>query len=286
MIKLIETSTSTGTGNFTLGGAYNVANSSMSGNLKLSDRIPLKLYFPYMIQDDLGNWEYGKGYLSNATTLVRDYVLSSPLGDRAKVNFPAGDKKVFYPTEGRAFGPDYYSPNVWKNTTSNIGYRSAMTATAGYMYFVPHLQMTPQLIKAVGIKVTTAVASSRIKLAIYNFKRQADGSADYQSSFPLAFEIGEVSGATTGEKTIDTNFYLPEGAYMIGVCFTHANGVTGNSTQYNWNTMYWETLAGDQICYLAQSGVDIDNLPATTFGALTRSSNSPTPCVGIKGYCI
>lgn len=284
MNRILETSTSVGTGNFTLLGAYNNANEGIVGMRAFYERVPLNLYVPYVIEDGLGNVEKGKGYLLNNTTLVRGYVLDGTLG-RDKVDFPAGTKRVYFPVENRAFGADYFNATVWKNTIANIGYRGAMTMTANRLYFTPHLQMTSQFITSVGIKVTTAVAGARIKLALYNFTRQPD-TADYNSTFPIAFEIGEVSGATTGEKIITTNFYLPEGAYMIGVISTHAVSVTGNSTQYNWNHIYWETLAGDQICYLAQDSVNIDALPANTFNALTRISNQSTPCIGTRGYCL
>lgn len=286
MNRILESSTSTGTGNITLLGALNVPAQGIVGTLAFHQRVPLKLYVPYVIEDEAGNWEKGKGYLLNSTTLVRVYVFDNSLSTRAKINFPAGTKKVYFPTENRAFGADYFSPNAWKNTITNIGYRSAMALVAGTMYFTPHLQLTSQLITGVGIKVTTAVAGARIKLVLYNFDRQPDGAAQYNSAFPLAFEIGEVSGATTGEKIITTDFYLPEGAYMIGVVSTHAVSLTGNSTQYNFNHLYWESLCGDNIVQLSKSGIDIDAIPATTFAALTATSNQASPCIGIRGYCL
>lgn len=283
MNRLIEGSTSTGTGNFTLTGALNIPAQGIVGTLPLS-RIPLKLYFPYMIEDSLNNWEKGKGYLSASNTLVRGYVLDGSNGTNL-VNFPAGDKKVYFPTENRAFGADYFNNTVWKNTMSNIGYRGSMTMTAGTMYLTPHLQLTSQRITSVGIKVTSGLASARVKIILYNFVRQAD-TADYNSLFPIAFEIGEVSGVTATDKILTTDFYLPEGAYMVGVVSTHAIQVTANSSANVFNPLYWETLCGDTICSLEQSGVNIDAIPQTTFGALTRASNRATPCVGFRGFCL
>lgn len=283
MNRLIEGSTSTGTGNFTLTGALNIPAQGIVGTLPLS-RIPLKLYFPYMIEDGSNNWEKGKGYLSATNTLVRGYVLDGSNGTNL-VNFPSGDKKVYFPTENRAFGADYFNNTVWKNTMSNIGYRGSMTMTAGTMYLTPHLQLTSQRITSVGIKVTSGLASARVKIILYNFVRQAD-TADYNSSFPIAFEIGEVSGVTATDKILTTDFYLPEGAYMVGVVSTHAIQVTANSTANVFNPLYWETLCGDTICTLDQTGVNIDAIPQTTFGALNRRSNAPTPCVGFRGFCL
>lgn len=279
MNRIYELSESTGTGNFTLNGA-------VPSTLRFSARIPLKLYIPYMIQSMDGTvWEKGKGYLSDANTLVRGYVLDNSESSRNFINFGAGAKEVFYPVEGRAFGADYFNNTVWKNTMSNIGYRGSMTMTANVMTLTPHLQLTSQRITSIGIKVTTAVASARIKVILYNFVRQAD-TADYNSTFPIAFEIGEVSGATTGDKIITTDFYLPEGAYMIGVVSTHAVGVVANSSANVFNPLYWETLCGDTICSMEQNSVNIDAIPQTTFGALTRRTNGATPCIGFRGYCL
>lgn len=279
MNRIMETSTSTGTGNFTLLGAFN------SSTLPFSARCPQKLYVPYMIEDTAsGLWEKGKGYLSSANTLVRGYVLDGSNGANL-VNFTAGTKRVFFPTENRAFGADYFNNTVWKNTLSNIGYRGSMAMDPNVLYLTPHLQITSQKITGVGIKVTAGLASARVKIALYNFVRQAD-TADYNSLFPLAFEIGEVSGVTATDKIINTDFYLPEGAYMVGVISTHAIQVVANSTSNVFNPLYWETLCGDTICSLSQTGVSIDALPQTTFGALSRRTNGATPCVGFRGFCL
>ncbi len=285
MNRIIESSTSTGTGNFTLNGALVDPAQGLVGTLPFSARVPLKLYVPYMIEDASGNWEKGKGFLQDATTFVRGYVLDNSLNNTTKIDFPAGSKKVFFPTENRAFGADYFNNSVWKNTPSNIGFRSAVTLPVNTLVMTPHLQLTSQRITAVGIKVTSAAAGSRIKIALYNFVRQADGN-DFNSAFPIAFEIGEVSGATATEKIINTDFYLPEGAYMIGVVSDSAVGLTGNSTTNNSNTLFWENLCGDTTCRMEQSGVSVDAMPATTSGTMTRRTNQATVCVGFRGVCL
>jgi hypothetical protein len=283
--RILETSTSTGTGDFTLLGALNSPAEGINGTLPFSARVPLKLYVPYMIEDTAsGLWEKGKGFLSASNTLVRGYVLDGSNGAN-KVNFTAGTKKVYFPTENRAFGADYYNNTVWKNTMANIGYRGSMTMVAGTLYLTPHLQLTSQRITSVGIKVTSGLASARVKIILYNFVRQAD-TADYNSSFPIAFEIGEVAGVTATDKIITTDFYLPEGAYMVGVVSTHAIQVVANSTVNVFNPLYWETLCGDTVCTLDQTGVNIDAIPQTTFGALSRRTNAASPCVGFRGNCL
>lgn len=50
--------------------------------------------FTYMIDNQLGNWEVGKGHLSDAVTLVRDTVEDNSLETTAKINF-SGVVQVF-----------------------------------------------------------------------------------------------------------------------------------------------------------------------------------------------
>jgi hypothetical protein len=91
--RIRETSTSTGTGNFTLAGAA-------VGYAAFSAAFDLNMQFEYAIEAvdgsgvPTGDWEVGDGYLSGATTLVRDQVrMSSNSG--AAVSFAAGTKNVF-----------------------------------------------------------------------------------------------------------------------------------------------------------------------------------------------
>ncbi len=84
--RVQETSTSTGTGNFTLAGA-------VTGFRAFSPTVETNERFWYCIEGG-GEWEVGVGYLSAATTLVRETVdASSNAG--ALVNFSASTKNVF-----------------------------------------------------------------------------------------------------------------------------------------------------------------------------------------------
>lgn len=80
------TSTTAGTGTFTLGSAltgFQAFSVIGDGNTTY-----------YTITDDSGNWETGIGtYTASGTTLSRDTVLESSTG--SKIDFPAGTKTVF-----------------------------------------------------------------------------------------------------------------------------------------------------------------------------------------------
>lgn len=86
--RVKETTTTTGTGSITLGGAA-------TGYRTFSAAVGVGPEFYYCIQGQTpGEWEVGEGYLSGATTLVRDQVYSSS-NSNALVNFSAGTKDVF-----------------------------------------------------------------------------------------------------------------------------------------------------------------------------------------------
>lgn len=85
--RVKDTSTTTGTGNLTLAG------SPPSGFVSFNSAFGTNVRFPYVIVGG-AEWECGYGYLSAATTLVRERVTASSNSGSA-VNFSAGAKDVF-----------------------------------------------------------------------------------------------------------------------------------------------------------------------------------------------
>lgn len=90
--RVMETSTTTGTGAITLTAA-------VTGYRTFTSALGLNQFFDYCIEAvdangvPTGDWEVGEGYLSGATTLVRGVTASSNAG--ALVNLAAGTKRVF-----------------------------------------------------------------------------------------------------------------------------------------------------------------------------------------------
>lgn len=90
--RVLETSTSTGTGDITLAGA-------ITGYRTFNNALGLNVRTDYCIVSvdgsgvPTGEWEVGNGHLSGTTTLVR----SNPLSGSASVpvSFTAGTKRVF-----------------------------------------------------------------------------------------------------------------------------------------------------------------------------------------------
>jgi hypothetical protein len=91
--RVRETSTTTGTGDFTTAGA-------VTGFITCNTGHGTNVLFDYCIEGvdadhiPTGEWETGQGYLSGATTLVRSKVYESSNAG-ALVNFSAGTKIVF-----------------------------------------------------------------------------------------------------------------------------------------------------------------------------------------------
>ena len=90
--RVLETSTSTGTGDFTLAGAvvgYQSFNTAIGTGVKTD-------YAIVAVDANgvpTGEWEVGEGSLSGATTLVRDVPLTGSAA--VPVSFSAGTKRVF-----------------------------------------------------------------------------------------------------------------------------------------------------------------------------------------------
>jgi hypothetical protein len=129
--RVQETSTTTGTGTFTLAGAVSGFQSfSAIGNGNTT-------YYAIVLGSE---WEVGLGtYTSSGTTLSRDTILESSNGGTA-VNFSAGTKNVFvtYPAEeavyqdatNTAYAPQFAASNGLNVNNGTIG--TSYTFPTGY----------------------------------------------------------------------------------------------------------------------------------------------------------
>jgi hypothetical protein len=129
--RVQETSTTTGTGTFTLAGAVSGFQSfSAIGNGNTT-------YYAIVGGTE---WEVGLGtYTSSGTTLARNTILESSNGGTA-VNFSAGTKNVFvtYPAEeavyqdasGDAYAPQFAASNGLNVNNGTIG--TSYTFPTGY----------------------------------------------------------------------------------------------------------------------------------------------------------
>lgn len=108
--RVFETSTTTGTGTFTLAGAkdgYQAFSAIGDGNTT------------YYVITDGTNWECGKGtYTASGTTLSRTQILSSS-NSNSVINFPSGEKDVFcaVPSGRMVFEDDFNDVTFPDNVT-------------------------------------------------------------------------------------------------------------------------------------------------------------------------
>jgi hypothetical protein len=115
--RVNETSTTTGTGTFTLAGAvtgFQTFAAIGDGNTT---------YYTIVLQGG-SEWEVGLGtYTSSGTTLSRDTILSSSNSNNA-VNFSAGTKNVFC---------DYPAPKAVYGDSTNTAFQAQFAASNGLM---------------------------------------------------------------------------------------------------------------------------------------------------------
>lgn len=137
--RVKETSTTTGTGTFTLAGAATGFQSfSVIGNGNTT--------FYCIVDSAAGAWEVGIGtYTSSGTTLSRDTILESS-NSGAAVNFGSGSKDVFvtYPAERAVIGgkglienSSTITENVTVTTGNNAGSFGPVTISDGVTVTVP-----------------------------------------------------------------------------------------------------------------------------------------------------
>ena len=84
---IAETTTTTGTGSYALGGA-------VSGYLAFSSAVALSDTTFYRCDNGAGTWEVGIGTRSGSATLTRDTILKTSAGGTSAINWGAGTKTI------------------------------------------------------------------------------------------------------------------------------------------------------------------------------------------------
>jgi hypothetical protein len=211
--KIAETSTSTGTGSITLAGAWSVPSSFITGNRTFNSFYGLNHFFPYMIQDQLGNWEKGVGYLSAVNTLVRETVVDNSLGTTALISFPAGEKLVMVPTDAGAMWPQsMVSGNVIRGANVRSVIAGTLALVADRVYLTPIIINRPMLVSAISFEVTTGAASTSVRAGLYSSVGVNTSSANMRL---VAGSEGSAASDTTGAKDVSASCEIGQGLYFI-----------------------------------------------------------------------
>ena len=143
--RVKETSTTTGTGTFSLDGASLGFETFVAGIGNTNTTY-------YAIVNENGEFEVGLGTVTDAATdtLSRDTIISSSNSDSA-VNFSAGTKDVFCTSPASKSVILDASGNIVANNASNLTALNATQLTSGT---VPNARLDAQLQDVAGLAVT------------------------------------------------------------------------------------------------------------------------------------
>lgn len=283
-----QTTTTTGTGNLTL--------SPVSGFPTFADAFAVNQPFSYGLIDSSGQpIEFGIGYLSNSSTLVRARVTATYSGgtytqvSASVVSLSGTTTAICTPhaatVEAMPANVDNVSGSIGRYLTS-AGRTSAFVTTApstiNRLYYTPFVLRTGVVVSSLAINVATAQASCIAKAGIYACS--ADG---YPGT--LLVSAGNFDCSTTGFKALSTSasVFLPAGVYFTASVaqvaasnpnFTTYNNAVGNITGGSpfgfgasgtvINDSRYETLAGGA------------SLPSAASSGTTNITTSPVVFVG------
>jgi hypothetical protein len=243
--RVQETSTTTGTGNFTLGGA-------VTGFQAFSSVLASADTTYYTIADQGGaNWEVGLGTFTSPSTLARTTILSSSNAGSA-VNFTAGTKSVFvtYPA----------SRSVLSNSSGVVpvpaGGTGAATLTANNVLLGNGTGAVQFVAPSTNGNVLTSNGTTWTSTA------PAVGPASYTRT---AFT------ATGGQTTFTVS-------YVVGAVQVYVNGALLNSADYTASNgtsvvLASACLSGDIVEFIAISGGTLA-LTTITVGTTALSGGS------------
>jgi hypothetical protein len=118
--RVIETSTTTSTGAYTLAGAVAGYRTFAAGGLANADTVP------YMAEDvdangvPIGGWEFGIGTWGTGGILTRTTILESSIGIAA-VSWAAGTRRITVPVMAQNLQPAFNTQQVLTSGTSWTG---------------------------------------------------------------------------------------------------------------------------------------------------------------------
>lgn len=244
-----ETSSTTGTGNFTtsnVNGKRSFNTAFGTGGTDL---------FDYYIQNrDAAEWERGTGHLSAATTLVRDTVIDSS-NSAAAVNFSAGTKDLTndVPALSQAWGSGSILPGGRLTLTSVTPVLIADVATATTVYYAFYLHDKLPIFDG---KLWRIVTFTELSLALDS----NSGHTGYQQSgklfdFFYAYVAGTLYFGTGPAWTNDTTR-----ADALG----RKNGIWTNNASM---TLRHGSASGNTVTVPANQGLYLGTMRATADGS-------------------
>lgn len=283
-----ETTTTTGTGNITLAGAVTGFQALANEFRVNSVGIPFQYHIATLDQSYV---ESGYGYLSNATTLVRDsapeFTLSAGVaGSGSNVNFPSGTKYVHAAPIGRGFMPVLPTINTTaaaserlESTLFPVGTAGTGTLTNDTVFFVPFFHAVTDTVDAVCFSNTVA-GTNNVVCGIYSMN-PATGRP-----LGLLANGAAVSSASTGIRVSSfTAIALPPGWYFLAMLKQTADGTQrtlsgATDLVYGSQTPLGIDSSQDVIVGFTQAQAYSATLPAV--GSLTNITSGNAPAMWLR----
>jgi len=249
LTRVGQSSTSTGTGNFTLGAAL----TSLSPAIRtFADVVGVNnaQFFYSILHKTLNEYEDGIGYMSDSTTLVRHKIFRSS-NSNAVVNFSAGDKDVMCADQGNLqdmyFGgsPATSTATKWQIPNNQAGGSSTVAITANRIYAIPMVVTSRIRVTEFMCAVTTGSAGSVVRAAL----AERVGLTSYK----VFTDLGEIDSATTGDKAFTGGTgVLPAGNYYMlvhssgnptvrsrAINYADLGSAFGSATQWVYGSLTW-----------------------------------------------
>lgn len=275
--NLAQTSTTTGTGNIALSSTgWNGCNTLWSFFNNPNHR------FEYSIINDNGEKEKGLGRLLDATTLVRETVIDNHLGTTGFIDFSSGTKIVMCSSDaGNGIVPLVRPDGELCSLHAVSGGAVNVSLVANIGRLTPHWNHRPVAVSAVGINVATVVASSTIRLAIYQLTA-ANTVTGY--TFSLLRDFGQAlsSGSAGNREFVVSDLRLGVGTYFMYVVSNsnpavRALGGTSGSIGLN------DSGSATAITFTAASNASAVTAAPATITVANPASNTNSPRIYLKG---
>jgi hypothetical protein len=257
-----QSSTSTGTGNFTLGGVLDVITGIRTFSEIAGSGDTAFLFFYSIIHKTLAEWEDGIGYIDGSGLLVRHRVFRSS-NSNSIVNFSSGDKDVICSDQGNIqdvyFGgsPSTTVSTRWQVPNNQAGGSSTIATVANRLYAIPTIITNRLNITEWMISVTVLSAGASIYAAL--------AERISRTEFRIVKDFGSVDASTTGDKVFPSGSgTIQAGSYFILV-----------------NTDGTPTVRGRNILF-SDLGTAFAGANQWLYGSLSWSGSWPIPATGIS----
>jgi len=272
--RVLESSTTTGTGSFTLTGAQTGYQSfSAIGNGNTT-------YYTIQGKNPDGTltseWEVGVGTWSTGNTLSRDTVLSNSLGTTAKIVFSAGAKDVFcdLPAVKAVVQDDTGNANITGVFTAGSLATNSYTSTTPVLSFNASNS---------GFASGATVAGSYLQTVLQNKSGTVGASTNYVLSNDLGTDssyYGEFGMNSSVYSSSPSDFF----SFNNGIYFSAHDGDVSIGSGNGYKTYFAWGTSGDKAHVINASGaigLNTDITGTNNFGTagqvLTSQGNAATP---------